>query len=128
MAYKMQILSTDLHIYFISKCFLRRNSNSTLRVLKNVANTSINAISSSQVRTRKSNSLKSIPRHKYNSAYARLLLPKIPWTGAVHVGTRGCSQGKRDEIKQIVGGGYLTPLQDRCPFEKATKYCSIPTL
>src|SRR5438270_10796898 len=101
MAYKMQILSTDLHIYFISKCFLRRNSNSTLRVLKNVANTSINAICSSLVRTRKSNSLKSIPRHKYNSAYAKLLLTQIPLTGAVHLGLRRCSQEARREIEGI---------------------------
>jgi len=57
---------------YIDATFLRRNSNSTLLVLKNVAKTSINAISSSLLKTRKSKTRKNIPRPKYNSAYAKL--------------------------------------------------------
>jgi hypothetical protein len=58
--------------YTPTYAFRRLNSNSTFLVLKNVAKTSINAISSEPVTTLNSKSLKNILRQRYNSAYARL--------------------------------------------------------
>ena len=75
---QLRLRKSDIENYYllwsvyVETPFLRRNSNSTLLVLKNVANTSMSAISSSPVTTRKSNSRKNIPNPKYNSAYARL--------------------------------------------------------